>query len=58
MNNYIKQLVETFNFDSVKKQNKMVNAVDVAVQYIIQKIDKREKLSQDDYDILTNCVGI
>ena len=58
MNNYIKQLVEAFNFDSVKKQNKMVNAVDVAVQYIIQKIDKREKLSQDDYDILTNCVGI
>ena len=45
MNNYIKQLVEAFNFDSVKKQNKMVNAVDVAVQYIIQKIDKREKLS-------------
>ena len=61
MNNYIKQLVEAFDFNSVKKQNKSINAVDATLQYIqpiIQKIDNREKLSQDDYDILKNFVGI
>jgi len=45
MNSYIKHLVETFDFNSVKKQNKKVNAVDAALQYIKQKIDRREKLS-------------
>ena len=58
MNNYIKYLVEAFDFNSVKKQNKKVNAVDITLQYIRQKLDKREKLSQDEYDILTNCVAI
>ena len=58
MNNYIKQLVEAFDFNSVKKQNKSINAVDTVLQYIIQKIDKRENLSQEEYDILMNHVGI
>ena len=58
MDLYIKQLVETFDFNSVKKQNKNVNAVDAALQYIRQKIDSREELSKDDYDILMNHVGI
>ena len=59
MDLYIKQLVEEFDFNSVKKQNKKVNAVDTVLKYIIPKIDNREKLSQDDYDnILKNSVGI
>ena len=58
MNNYIKYLVEAFDFNSVKKQNKKVNAVDAVLKYIIPKIDNREKLSQDDYDLLKNLVGI
>ena len=58
MNNYIKHIVETFDFNSVKKQNKKINAVATVLQYIIQKIDNRENLSKDDYDILKNCVGI
>ena len=58
MNLYIKQLVEAFDFNSVKKQNKKINIVDAALQPIIWKIDNREKLSQDDYDILKNFVGI
>ena len=59
MNNYIKFLVEAFDFNSVKKQNKSINAVDTVLKYIIPKIDNREKLSQDDYDnILKNSVGI
>jgi hypothetical protein len=45
-------LIEAFDFNSVKKQNKKINAVDVALQYIRQKINEREKLSKDDYDIL------
>jgi hypothetical protein len=45
MDLYIKQLVEEFDFNSVKKQNKKVNAVDTALKYIITKINNREKLS-------------
>jgi len=30
----------------------------VLLQYIIPKIDSREKLSKDDYDLLKNCVEI
>ena len=58
MNNYIKQLIEAFDFNSVKKQNKNVNAVDTVLQPIIWKIDKREELSQDEYDILMKFVRI
>ena len=59
MDLYIKQLVEAFDFNSVNKQKSKINAVDVALQYIIiPKIDKREKLSQDEYDILTKRIGI
>ena len=58
MDLYIKQLVETFDFNSIKKQNKTVNAIDMILKYIILKINNREKLSQDDYDLLKNCVGI
>ena len=58
MDLYIKQLVEAFDFNSVKKQKSKINAVDVALQYIRQKIDNREELSQDEYDILTKRIGI
>ena len=58
MNSYIKHLVEAFDFDSVKKQNKKINAVDAILQPIIWKIDKREKLSKDDHNILKNFIGI
>ena len=52
MNNYIKQLIEAFDFNSVNKHNKKINAVDAVLQPIIQKIDNKEKLSQDEYDIV------
>ena len=58
MNSYIKHIIEAFDFNSVKKQNKSINVVDTVLQPIIQKINKREELSKDDYDILKNCVGI
>ena len=58
MDLYIKHLVEAFDFNSVKKQNKKINAVDTVLQYIIQKIDKRTNLSQDEYCILKKSVGI
>ena len=53
-----KQINEAFDFDSVKKQNKKVNAVDAALQYIIQKINYREVISKDEYHILKKSVGI
>jgi phosphosulfolactate synthase (CoM biosynthesis protein A) len=58
MNNYIKHLVEAFDFNSVNKQNKKINAVYIVLQYIRQKIDNRERLSKDEYDILKKSVGI
>jgi hypothetical protein len=35
MDLYIKQLVEAFDFNSVKKQNKSINAVDAVLLPII-----------------------
>ena len=58
MNNYIKHIVEAFDFNTAKEQNRKINVVDTVLQPIIWKIDKRENLSQDEYDILTNFVGI
>ena len=58
MNNYIKYFVEGFDFNSVKKQNKSINVADAVLQFIIPKIDCREVISKDDYDLLKNCVGI
>ena len=37
MNSYIKHIIEAFDFNSIKKQNKTVNAVDIVLQPIIQK---------------------
>ena len=53
-----KKLTEAFDFNSVNKHNKKVNVVDALLQPIIWKIDNERELSQDDYDILKNCVGI
>ena len=58
MNLCIKQLVEEFDFNLVKKQKAKINAVGAALQYIIHKIDNREKLSEDEYGILKKYVGI
>ena len=58
MNNYIKHLVEGFDFNSVKKQNKKINAVDVVLRPIIQKIYNREQLSKDEYSRLKGFTGI
>ena len=58
MNQFIKFLVEGFDFNSVKKQNKKINAVDTVLQPIIQKIDKREELSKDEYSRLKEFTGI
>ena len=58
MNSYIKHIIEAFDFNSIKKQNKKINAVTTVLQYIIQKIDNREKLTQEEYDILIKFIGI
>ena len=61
MDNYIKQLAEAFDFNSVKKQNKKVNATDAALKYIqpiTQKIDSREVLTNAEYNRLKEFTGI
>ena len=55
MNSYIKHIVEAFNFNSVNKQNKSVNAYDVLrnnVKQIVQKILGTYKLSVSDKELI------
>jgi len=44
---------ESFNFDSVDKQKKIINAYDILLPDIFKKLNKRETLTWEDYDILT-----
>jgi hypothetical protein len=44
MNSYIKHIVEAFDFDSVNKQKKLLNAYE-SLPPIISKLDNREILS-------------
>lgn len=48
MNNLIKHIVETFDFDSVNKQKKVVNAYDMILFPIINKIKHYKSLSKDE----------
>ena len=51
MNNLIKHIVEAFDFDSVNKQKKVVNAYDMILFPIINKIKHYKSLSKDEYNI-------
>jgi len=35
MNNYIKHIIEAFDFNNINNQKKSVNVVDAVLQYII-----------------------
>ena len=55
MDLYIKHIVEAFNFNSVNKQNKSVNAYDVLrnnVKQIVRKILETNKLSVSDKELI------
>jgi surface protein len=55
MDSYIKHIVEAFDFNSVNKQNKSVNAYDVLrnnVKQIVQKILETYKLSVSDKELI------
>jgi surface protein len=55
MDSYIKHIVEAFDFNSVNKQNKSVNAYDVLrnnVKQIVQKILETYKLSVSDKELM------
>jgi surface protein len=56
------QLNEAFDFDSVNKQKKSLNAIDILkkeqLPIIFEHIDKREHLNDQDYSILTSFTGI
>ena len=55
MYSYIKHIVEAFDFNSVNKQNKAVNAYDVLrnnVKQIVRKILETNKLSVSDKELI------
>jgi hypothetical protein len=58
MNNLIKHIVETFDFNSVNKQKKVVNAYDMVLLPIINKIKHYESLTKDEYNLLISYTGI
>ena len=58
MNNLIKHIVEAFDFNSINKQKKTVNAYDMVLFPIINKIKHYESLTKDEYNILTSYTGI
>ena len=62
MNSYIKHIIEAFDFNSVNKQKKAINAIDILkkeqLPIIFEHIDKREQLNDQDYFILTSFTGI
>ena len=58
MNNYIKHIVEAFDFNNINNQKKSVNVYDVLLQNIKEKISGYEKLTDEDYNLLKSAVGI
>ena len=58
MNNLIKHIVEAFDFNSVNKQKKVVNAYDMVLFPIINKIKHYESLTKDEYNLLISYTGI
>ena len=57
MNSYIKHIIESFDFNSVNKQKKAINAADI-IKGILLKIRGRMKLSDVEYSILETSTGI
>ena len=52
-----KQINEAFDFNSLNKQKKYINGSEI-INVIIQRINKRINLLQEDYNILTLYTGI
>jgi hypothetical protein len=48
MNNYIKHIIEAFDFDSVNKQKKSINIYD-EIARIKHKIDSHDILTNEEY---------
>jgi hypothetical protein len=52
MDSYIKHIVEAFDFSSINKQKKSINAYDILLPPIFEKLNKHRILTLDDYNIL------
>jgi len=52
MNSYIKHIVEAFDFNAVTKQKKVINAHDILLPAILDKIYNHIKLTYDEYNLL------
>ena len=62
MNKSVKNIVEAFDFSNTNKQKKNINAIDIIRQQqlpiIFELIDKKESLTQEQYDMLTYYTGV
>ena len=58
MNSYIKYIIEAFDFNSVNTEKKSINAYDILLPSIIEKVKNHKKLSNTDYNVLTSFTGI
>lgn len=56
MNNYIKNLVEAFDFNSVNNK-KNLNVTEKIYAYLQNKIYNKLSLDKEDYEILKNSPG-
>ena len=56
MNNYIKNLVEAFDFNSINNK-KNINAIEKIYAYLQNKIYNKLPLDKEDYKILKNSPG-
>ena len=56
MNNYIKNLVEAFDFNSVNNK-KNINAIEKIYVYLQNKIYNKQPLNKEDYEILKKSPG-
>jgi surface protein len=54
----LSEISETFDFNSVNKQKKTINAYDMVLFPIINKIKHYESLTKDEYNILISYTGI
>jgi surface protein len=48
MNSYIKHIIEGFDFDTVNKQNKKINAIDILIKDIVYRIIDTGRLDTKD----------
>ena len=58
MNSYIKYIIEAFDFNSVNTGKKSINAYDILLPDVIEKVKNNSKLTEIDYTVLTTFSNV